>query len=235
MATAGGIMEKMDRTTLAENDGKDGRRALVAYEGKVYDVSDSKRWPKGKHMNRHESGGDLSTDMKAAPHGPEVLLERFEPIAELADESAEDEVQVFWPLSWVFEKFPILKRHAHPVAVHFPIAGLVAAFVFAALGLITGHEAFGATSFHMLIFGTVLAPLALVTGIQSWWLYYGLYKSPGIITKLVGGPVMILLGIVAIYLYATAGLTIAFAGLTLAITVLALFLGYIGGQMMIPD
>ena len=55
------------------------RVLLVAVEGKVYDVSASKRWVRGEHMKRHRAGTDLTNDIKAAPHGLEVL-ERVEAV-----------------------------------------------------------------------------------------------------------------------------------------------------------
>ena len=234
-------MEKMDRAALAESTGQDGKKALVAFDGKVYDVTASKRWPKGKHMNRHLAGHDLTVEMKAAPHGADVL-ERFSQVGELAVEAAAEEgPHIFWPLSWVFKTFPILKRHAHPVAVHFPIASMAASFVFAVLALATGGGGFAATSFNMVLFGTVLAPFALLTGIQSWWLFYGLKPTGGIVFKLIGAPVMIGLGVVAIAIHDYAAVTTAdttgyvYAALLGAIAVLALALGYVGGQMTFPD
>jgi predicted heme/steroid binding protein/uncharacterized membrane protein len=234
-------VDKLDRAALAEQNGQDGKKAYVAVEGRIYDVTTSKRWPKGKHMNRHPAGSDLSAELKAAPHGADVL-ERFTQVGELAAEAAaQDGPRVFWPLSWVFAKFPILKRHAHPVAVHFPIASMAASFVFAALALATGRGGFAATSFNMVIFGTLLAPFALITGIQSWWLFYGMKVSGGLLVKLIGAPVLILLGIVGIAIQDYGALTTAapmgyaYAAVTGAVAGLALLLGYIGGQMTFPD
>ena len=53
-------------------DGKDGRKALVAVEGTVYDVTGSRLWKNGKHT-RHLSGDDMTEMIKQAPHGPEKL------------------------------------------------------------------------------------------------------------------------------------------------------------------
>lgn len=49
----------------------------MSYKGKVYDVTNSRLWKNGKHVNRHEAGMDLTEAMEAAPHGMDVL-ERFE-------------------------------------------------------------------------------------------------------------------------------------------------------------
>lgn len=61
---------ELNMEELAQKDGKEGRPVYIAYEGKIYDVSQSKLWKTGTHMKRHPSGKDLTTDMSAAPHGP---------------------------------------------------------------------------------------------------------------------------------------------------------------------
>ncbi len=61
---------------LAQRDGKNGSPILIAFEGKVYDVSSSYHWRGGKHQALHLAGRDLTLFMKAAPHG-EDLLQRF--------------------------------------------------------------------------------------------------------------------------------------------------------------
>ncbi len=60
-------------TSLSGHDGKEGRKALVAFHGKVYDVTGSRLWRDGTHMRRHSAGQDLSAAMEGAPHGSEVL------------------------------------------------------------------------------------------------------------------------------------------------------------------
>lgn len=61
---------------LAQFDGREGRPALLAYEGKVFDVTGSEKWPHGSHFRKHQAGSDLTAALTGAPHGPEVL-ERF--------------------------------------------------------------------------------------------------------------------------------------------------------------
>ena len=53
---------------LAEFDGKDGSPAYVAFEGTVYDVSDSPMWVDGGHEALHVAGGDLTEEHEDAPH-----------------------------------------------------------------------------------------------------------------------------------------------------------------------
>jgi predicted heme/steroid binding protein len=61
-----------DPATLATFDGGEGRPALVAHEGAVYDVSALPRWKDGAHM-KHRAGRDLTADLARAPHDASLL------------------------------------------------------------------------------------------------------------------------------------------------------------------
>ena len=61
---------KLNSQELAEFNGQDDKPTYVAYNGRIIDLSTSKRWPKGKHMNRHQAGHDLSADLASAPTIP---------------------------------------------------------------------------------------------------------------------------------------------------------------------
>lgn len=63
-----------DGNSIEFYDGKEGRRAYVVYNGKVFDVTDSKLWKNGVHMMRHNAGSDLTEALKQAPHKDDVLL-----------------------------------------------------------------------------------------------------------------------------------------------------------------
>lgn len=58
---------------LATFDGKDGRPAYFAFEGKIYDATQSKLWKQGVHMGRHNAGNDLTEALSLAPHGKEKV------------------------------------------------------------------------------------------------------------------------------------------------------------------
>lgn len=64
---------KITSKELAENDGKNGNPAYVAFKGKVYDVSTSAFWMDGDHLGAHQAGKDLTNEMELAPHTEEVL------------------------------------------------------------------------------------------------------------------------------------------------------------------
>lgn len=65
---------EMTLEDLAAFDGKEGRPACFAFDGKIYDATHSKLWKQGIHMGRHNSGNDLTEALKLAPHGSDKLL-----------------------------------------------------------------------------------------------------------------------------------------------------------------
>ncbi len=77
-AKAGG---EMTQEELKAFDGKEGRQALVAVDGVIYDVTGSRLWKNGKHT-RHIAGEDLSSSLKQAPHD-DAKLESFPKVGTL--------------------------------------------------------------------------------------------------------------------------------------------------------
>ncbi len=65
-------MREFTADELADFDGREGKPAYVAFEGRVYDVSDSGMWSGGDHEGMHEAGHDLTVDHEDAPHGPVI-------------------------------------------------------------------------------------------------------------------------------------------------------------------
>lgn len=66
-------LRKFTLEELKEYDGKNGKPAYIAYQGKVYDVSLSGLWGEGEHMGMHQAGKDLTEDLELAPHRDGVL------------------------------------------------------------------------------------------------------------------------------------------------------------------
>lgn len=58
---------------LAVYDGKEGRPAWFAFEGKIYDATASRLWKDGVHMGRHNAGQDLTAALKLAPHASDKI------------------------------------------------------------------------------------------------------------------------------------------------------------------
>ncbi|WP_244403743.1 cytochrome b5 domain-containing protein [Flexistipes sinusarabici] len=65
----------MKRSEVKEYNGKNGKPAYIIFDNKIYDVTESKLWKDGIHMNRHKAGEDMTDFISMAPHG-ENLLER---------------------------------------------------------------------------------------------------------------------------------------------------------------
>ena len=76
-------MRAFTKEELAKYDGSNGI-AYVACCGKVYDVSQSFLWQRGRHQVVHRAGRDLTEVLKGAAHGAE-LLERFRVVGRLLD------------------------------------------------------------------------------------------------------------------------------------------------------
>jgi len=66
-------MKEFELTEIEKCNGKDGNPVYIVHKSRVYDVTQSKLWKTGMHMRRHPSGSDLTEELTAAPHGPEVL------------------------------------------------------------------------------------------------------------------------------------------------------------------
>jgi predicted heme/steroid binding protein/uncharacterized membrane protein len=151
-------------------NGKDGKPVYIVHQGKVYDVSNSKLWKGGLHMRRHHAGEDLTTDIGAAPHGPEVL-ERYPQVGIVLPQETED-AEMPEAISRFLKKYPMLRRHPHPMTVHFPIVFMFAATFFNILYLLSGAKSLETTALHCLAAGILFTPVVILTGLFSWWINY---------------------------------------------------------------
>jgi predicted heme/steroid binding protein len=74
-ALSGGSLPRYTKTQLAQYDGSDETLpVLIAYKGKVYDVTRSFPWAEGLHWGDHRAGQDLTGCLKESVHGEEMLL-----------------------------------------------------------------------------------------------------------------------------------------------------------------
>lgn len=64
--------------------GQEKRKALVAVNGRVYNVTGRNLWRRGIHPGGHHAGHDLTKDFAKAPHGKEVF-ERVTPVGRVID------------------------------------------------------------------------------------------------------------------------------------------------------
>ncbi len=124
-------------------------------------------------MKRHQAGKDLSSEILAAPHGLEVLeREAVKKVGLLVQEESTEDIPRF--LERLLERFPILRRHPHPMMVHFPIAYLLgAALLLLVQTLIPAWVILERAAFVMLAMAILFTPPAIITGLITWWVNYG--------------------------------------------------------------
>jgi predicted heme/steroid binding protein/uncharacterized membrane protein len=190
------FMKEFSAEELAGYNGENGNPAYVAYRGEVYDVSDSKLWRNGMHMRRHHAGRDLTTDIQAAPHEPDILG-RYPKVGMVKKEVEEQHLPA--AVAALLKKFPMLQRHPHPMTVHFPIAFAFSPPVFIFLYLVTGIKSFEITALHCLAAGIIFTVVAIATGFYTWWLNY-LAKPMKVLKKKI--PLAFVMLIVEIILFA---------------------------------
>jgi predicted heme/steroid binding protein len=65
--------KKFSIKDLEKYNGKNGKPAYIAHNGRVYDISNSGLWSGGEHMGLHQAGGDLTDELELAPHNKEVF------------------------------------------------------------------------------------------------------------------------------------------------------------------
>lgn len=66
---------------LKNYDGKEGRKAYIAVDGVVYDVTNVAAWQGGTHHGNN-AGSDVSDRIVKAPHGKSIL-EKLEVVGKL--------------------------------------------------------------------------------------------------------------------------------------------------------
>jgi predicted heme/steroid binding protein len=65
-------MESYSRSQLALRNGQDRDEIWIAYQGTIYDASQSRYWRTGIHYG-HWAGQDLSDELAQAPHSARVF------------------------------------------------------------------------------------------------------------------------------------------------------------------
>ncbi len=225
---------------LGECDGTSGKQSLVAVDGIVYDVGGSRMWKGGLHMKRHHAGDDLSTDIAAAPHGKEVL-ERVPRMGTLKREAADGQSLPSW-LAELLERVPFLRRHPHPMVVHFPIVFTYSAAFFEILFLLTGESSFEWTAFYCLAGGVLFVPPAMLTGWVTWWLNYDAKPMRAVtIKKRLSWLLLVIAAAAFLWRFLVPGLPLAggtasvfYILLILLLAPIVSIIGFFGGQLTFP-
>jgi len=233
-------MREFDGDSLKEFDGKDGKPVYVAHQGKVYDVSASRLWKTGTHMKRHPSGKDLTSDISAAPHGAEVLL-RYPQVGVLKEGKSPERAMPA-RLENLLKKYPILRRHPHPMVVHFPIVFMFSALLFNFLYLLSGHRPFEVTALHCLGGGVLFTPLGIVTGFFTWWLNYLAKPIRGVKIKISCSLILLAAALSALIwrlvspevLVSFHGSSLIYLALIFSLPVLVTIIGWYGAKMTFP-
>jgi predicted heme/steroid binding protein/uncharacterized membrane protein len=218
---------------LTRNDGQDSRSAYVAYKGMVYDVSGSRLWAGGSHQRRHKAGQDLSAEFTAAPHD-ESVFQRVPVVGQLVRGER-------------VELHPILKfylnLHPHPIAIHFPIALILVAAAFLILHFLTGAKDLVDSAYYLVLTGLIMSPIAIVTGITSWWFNYGRRRSKIFTGKASLAIALLILGVVSATLWTVNRDALVdgecigwiYFSLVLLMSGLVIALGKLGGDIVFPS
>lgn len=227
---------------LSRVDGTDGSTVLVVVNGKVYDVSHSKKWGRGRHMNRHQAWRDLSADINAAPHGLEVL-ERFEVVGTYEVTRKHSGEGLKATISSWLDRHPLFRRHPHPAVVHLPIGVSAALILFEAAALLTVSPATEWAALLCLIVAVVSLPAAMITGYFTWWMNYDAIASPTILRKRRLAWIALVLGLSAVIwrgmllenpVQLTDFRVVIYAAAVLALSVIVAIIGFLGGTLTFP-
>jgi predicted heme/steroid binding protein/uncharacterized membrane protein len=214
---------------LKEFDGKEGRPSYIAFEGKVYDVSNNPFWKAGKHLGAHSAGFDLTINMMNAPHSEEVLA-KFKVVGELIQEG--------------YGKQKLVRRlqklHLHSIFVHFSIAYSVIVPLLSFLYIWTSETFFETAFYYMLLLGLLASVVAGVTGIFSWKVTY-----EGRMTKMFSRKILLTIMLILVLAVSFGWLifdpniltepsssSYVYLALTVILLPLCLILGNIGGKII---
>jgi len=228
-------MKEITSEELSLFNGKEGSPAHIAYDGKVYDVTKSPLWPKGLHMNRHAAGKDLTVDFSAAPHGIEVL-DRYPQVGILTKGSPEELKHLPVFLQRFLKRYPMVRRHPHPMVVHFPIALLMAVSLFIVLALFLQKRSFEVTSYYLLILGTISSLFAVGTGFLTWWINYA-RKQNVLVTRKIQLSILLFIIEIVLVIWRVSHSEISsplYFTLMIVIAPIVSLIGYYGGRLVYP-
>ena len=231
-------MKEFDLESLSAFNGKNGQPCYIAHGDRVIDVSGSKLWATGTHMKRHPAGSDLTVDIGAAPHGTEVL-DRYPQVGTLKKKTEQALPGV---LERLLDRFPFLRRHPHPMAVHFPMVFSISPAFFYLLYLITGMKSFETTALHCLGADILFILPAVATGFFTWWVNYQARSMKAVQIKICSSILLLAVAVVSFLwriLFPEAFIVVAKEGiiyflLLLALIPIASVIGWYGGSLTFP-
>jgi predicted heme/steroid binding protein/uncharacterized membrane protein len=233
-------MKEFDLESLSKFNGQDGTPVYIVHQGRVIDVTHSKFWKTGLHMKRHPAGKDLTSDIEAAPPGTEVL-DRYPQVGMLKKEEIPERPMPKF-LTKLLGRYPILRRHPHPMLVHFPIVFMFSPTFFILLYFITGIKSFEVTALHCLGGGILFTPLAILTGWFTWWLNYLAKPMRAVTIKMRFSLLLLAVSILAfVWRILNPGILTSFTGagtlyflLVLSLIPIVTIVGWFGATLTFP-
>ena len=186
-------------------------------------------------MNRHPAGRDLSAEISAAPHGTEVF-ERYPQIGTIKKGPPEELKHLPLFLQNFVQRFPMARRHPHPMVVHFPIALLMASSLFVILYLIFRNLSLETASFYLFILGAISSPFAMATGLLTWWINYRLNLNYFVKRK-IQLSIFLIIFVTILILWRSSNPEISspvYFVMMILLTPIVALLGYYGGQLTFP-
>jgi predicted heme/steroid binding protein/uncharacterized membrane protein len=225
---------------LSRCNGKDGRPVYICHRRRIIDVAQSPLWAGGLHMDRHAAGRDLTNDIEAAPHGLDVL-DRYPEVARLV-EIPEADTGLPPYVAALLNRYPFLRRHPHPLSVHFPIVFVLSATFFSLLFLATGNRSFDQTAFYCLIAALLLTPPAVLTGLATWRINYMARRTRPVTIKMTLSFVLLPILLVLVVwramheavLHSLSGTGLLYLALVLVISPIVIAIAYYGGTLTFP-
>lgn len=220
---------QFSESELKNFDGKEGRSAYVAIEGKIFDVSESHLWVEGRHMGLHLAGEELNNSIKNAPHDIDILSS-FPVVGVLIrnDTASKTLAQ------------RIAGLYPHPIIVHFPIAFSTTVSLFSLLYLLTGETSFEMASFYILTLGLLVSPLCGLSGAFSWKINYGGIRSQDFSRKIMFTLALVSLTLVCFVwrfmdptvLVEKTGMSYLYLAFQIGLALIAAVLGHTGGKIV---
>ncbi len=220
---------------LAQYNGQNGQKAYIAYKGKIYDVTDSKRWKNGLHMARHKAGEDLTDFLALAPHTDEVL-KSFEVVGALDVEESKSTKKE--KLINFYQKF-----HPHPVLIHYPLGLFFFAALMETLFLLTSLKSFDDSAIYAFSVATLMSIPAILAGLLSWWINYDKKTTKIFKNKIRFSILLFFIGVLTIFIRITHpdmlanhnSLYLLYNLLIFANLPVVLFIAYEGGKITWPS
>jgi uncharacterized membrane protein len=142
----------------------------------------------------------------------------------------------------LLERFPFLRRHPHPMMVHFPIAFTVSPGFFYVLYLSSGIRGFETTSLFCLGAGILSTVPGVLTGFLTWWVNYQAGPLRAVRIKIIMSAVLATVSLSAFLLrllfpdavHSSPGIEMLYLLLLLSLIPIVSAIGWFGASLTFP-